>query len=1074
MVSHTTAMAKFARPNTKGALLRDQLFKTLNGLHNIPVIWLQSPAGAGKTTLISSYFESLKIPCLWYQVDEGDGDLASFFYYLQQAVHAIQSGSEQPSHLPLLTSEYQSSLPFFTQRFFEQLFRELGAINRLVFDNYQAVSHKADFHRSIIHGLAAIPPERQVFLISREAPTGDYIRLRANGAMVVLTWDQLRLSLDESRKIAALRCHHPLDEEQMAKLHDCCEGWAAGLVLLLEATRSLNAECLNMSGNAVWDDVFNYFAGEVFEHMAPEIQDLLLKTAYLPKVHALHAARLTGSAEADTLLLSLSRNQYFVTPYSHEDPVYHYHQLFRQFLITETKKRLDGNERTRIRQLSARLMLESGNTEEAAALFIRTNDWTSLSDIILTHAQSLIEQGRQETLLGWIDCLPASDVGQSSWIAYWKGVCMLTADPLSSRNCLATAFEGFKQADDAAGAYLAWAGVIDTFIYVWGDMTLLDRWIEEIQPLLGKYPLPQNQIGAKVTAAMFCALMYRRPQHPDMEFWEESLNRIIQEVQDAHLKIMLSSHLMLYYSWWVGGQEKAAFLVDILKHALEDEKVTHLHYIVWRSMEGTSLWMRNRFQESHQALAEGLALAEETGIHLWDFMLLANMVYWHLCQQKYDEAETYLARMRFVLDSHRDMDISHFHFQSAYARLCRGNLSLALEHINAAIAFAHKSGCLFPYYFYLTGKADILIEAGEYAQADGLLQEAFEFGRQMHSSNLIYQFFWLQALMYYKQGDLANAHQHLRAYLQNSRQNGTVNHAWWRPTVMALLFVEALRQGIEVNHVQRLIREHGMHPPEGIPVPENWPFAIRIFTLGGFSLTVDGKPAATEIKGKSKPLEMLKILAIQNDMYDASLASALWPDADGDAALRSFAITLHRLRKRLGHPEAVILKDRHVSLNRKMCWADVWMLRDLLDRAAKIMGSGGGSPNELMRLTAQLQAAYKGPLLTGEEAYWAEGPRRHLHDRWTYIAKQLGDLLEQENRWGEADQLYEHTLHMDPSAEWACQGAMRCSLHTGCWGKALAAYGRFKQHLDRHYANPPSPQTEALRKQMHRFEKETL
>ncbi len=33
--------------------------------------WISAPAGSGKTTLVASFLEAHKIPCLWYQIDEG-------------------------------------------------------------------------------------------------------------------------------------------------------------------------------------------------------------------------------------------------------------------------------------------------------------------------------------------------------------------------------------------------------------------------------------------------------------------------------------------------------------------------------------------------------------------------------------------------------------------------------------------------------------------------------------------------------------------------------------------------------------------------------------------------------------------------------------------------------------------------------------------------------------------------------------------------------------------------------------------------------------------------------------------
>ncbi|RPI68672.1 MAG: hypothetical protein EHM38_08300, partial [Geobacteraceae bacterium] len=233
MVGRTPAMAKFARRNTKGVLLRENLFKALGNVRSSPILWIQSPAGAGKTTLISSYLESQGIPCLWYQVDESDGDLASFFYYMRQAVLSVQPENKEKSQLSLLTPEYTTSMPLFMRRFFEQLFQEINQERIVVFDNYQAVSDKPLFHKTMVKGLTAIPPGRQVIIVSREAPPSVFARLKANGNMVVLSWEQLRLSLNESKQIAELRGYR-LSEAQMARVYESCEGWAAGLVLFLK------------------------------------------------------------------------------------------------------------------------------------------------------------------------------------------------------------------------------------------------------------------------------------------------------------------------------------------------------------------------------------------------------------------------------------------------------------------------------------------------------------------------------------------------------------------------------------------------------------------------------------------------------------------------------------------------------------------------------------------------------------------------------------------------------------------------------------------------------------------------
>jgi len=82
MTLKTSSLAKLARPVLTRVFPRDRAFDDLDRLRQQPVIWISGPAGCGKTTLASSYIETRRLPCLWYRLDRGDGDSATFFYYL--------------------------------------------------------------------------------------------------------------------------------------------------------------------------------------------------------------------------------------------------------------------------------------------------------------------------------------------------------------------------------------------------------------------------------------------------------------------------------------------------------------------------------------------------------------------------------------------------------------------------------------------------------------------------------------------------------------------------------------------------------------------------------------------------------------------------------------------------------------------------------------------------------------------------------------------------------------------------------------------------------------------------------
>ncbi|MEO8631197.1 MAG: AAA family ATPase, partial [Betaproteobacteria bacterium] len=114
------ALAKLTRPRLYGAVARARLFQLLDQRREHPVVWIAGPPGAGKTTLVASYVSEREIPGIWYQIDSGDSDPATFFYYMGQAAERAIRGKHKP--LPLLTEESLPDLLGFARRYARELF----------------------------------------------------------------------------------------------------------------------------------------------------------------------------------------------------------------------------------------------------------------------------------------------------------------------------------------------------------------------------------------------------------------------------------------------------------------------------------------------------------------------------------------------------------------------------------------------------------------------------------------------------------------------------------------------------------------------------------------------------------------------------------------------------------------------------------------------------------------------------------------------------------------------------------------------------------------------------------------
>ena len=205
-----------------------------------------------------------------------------------------------------------------------------------MFDDYQKVGEQSSFHEAIRDGLSRLPEGIHAFVISRSDPPPLFARKRAHQRMEWVGWKELRLTPEEAKGIARLRGKRRSAGEVLS-LQGHSDGWAAGLVLLLEESAGLAREPRRMKDTPP-EKVFEYFAGEIFTGLGEKAKSFLLKSACLPRMTARMAERITGLRRAGVILSYLNRNNYFTEMHRYAEPVYEYHPLFREFLLSRARE----------------------------------------------------------------------------------------------------------------------------------------------------------------------------------------------------------------------------------------------------------------------------------------------------------------------------------------------------------------------------------------------------------------------------------------------------------------------------------------------------------------------------------------------------------------------------------------------------------------------------------------------------------------------------------------------------------------------------------------------------------------
>ncbi|MBI5406972.1 MAG: hypothetical protein HZA18_04675 [Nitrospirae bacterium] len=1060
MRPNVPVLVKITRPVYSRIFPRKRLFRLVDRALKKPIVWICGPPGSGKTILASSYIEARSLPYLWYRVDSGDADVATFFYYMGLADK--KAAPYRKKGLPLLTPEYMPGLPTFSRRYFEDLYSRMKKPSCIVFDNYHEAPFGSLFHEVIREGMEVIPEGVSIIFISRSEAPPALSRSLVNHSVEMIGWDDLQLTPEESLGIMRLRCKERPSKEVVRDIQSQTKGWAARLALMLERGGKGEGKPGFLKVKTL-DRVFDYFASKVMERLDGDTRSFLLKTSILPHMD-LHLAReLTGVKNSEQILDDLSRRNCFTDKHFYSNPVYQYHPLFREFLLSRARNSFSSAKMRQLQSKAAELLDEHSQFEDAYALFHDSSDWDGITQLVMKHAQALVMQGRGKTLEEWIISIPEDLLNKTPWLLYWIGVCRMPFNPLRSRSHLELALQLFDEQKDATGVFLAWSSIVETFIWAWDDFTPLEHWIEMLYLLLDKYKAtPSQDIEFRVAANMFNAMSHHMPHHPDISLWERRAKKVMRNSPDNNLRILTGTFLFQYYSW-LGDRDRAMMLNDELRPLIQSSEIAPLQQIMWCTQEAIFGWLMDSAEGCLSAVNRGLELAKTSGVHIYDPILYAQGIYGCISMGDYEAASDYLKKINVPALRHIPLYLSHYYFLAAIIALGKGDIRYAIEQGEAALEINGERGMPFAQAITRIALANAYIAIGRYDTAMNHITDAFTIGHSMKSKNLAFMCSVTNAYMCMMNGDEKECLKLVRNAMTIARKNEIVNIFYTRRPVMAGLCARALEAGIEVEHIKKIIKRNNLVPDTPTQHIESWPWPIRIYTLGRFMILIDDSPVKFSRKMPKMTLELLKALIALGgrDVDEEDLTDLLWPDADGDGAHRVFETTLCRLRKLLGFEKAIELRGARLTIDSSHCWIDLWAFERLIGELNKEVNSGYTEKTTL--LFEKAISLYQGGFLAGDEDNpRCASTRERLRDQLTRHICGMGRYLEQSGELKKALDCFKKGLEVDDLHEAFYRQLMVCYQRLGRRAEAISIYNRLKKRFSDSLGIEPAQKTEAI------------
>jgi LuxR family maltose regulon positive regulatory protein len=1059
-VAPTSALlAKLSRPRLFRVLNRERLFAALDAARDQPALWISGPPGAGKTSLAASYLKTRKVPGIWYEVDAGDADPASLFHFLAQAAPGPRG--KRAESLLALSPEYLADLPGFTRRFFRTLYSRLPATAVLVFDNCNAVRADAPFNEILRDALSEVRKNVRLIMISRGDPPATLARAQANGLIARLGWDELRLTPDELRSIVLpIR---DVDETTLALLQSQSGGWAVGLVLMLEHVRARGVLRTTLPSETR-EGTFNYFAEQVFDQLPVSTRELLLRTAFLPRVTAAAAGALTGNADAHAALEGLFRQRLFTDRHAGIEVSFQYHALFGEFLRSRAQATLPPQALHELRAACATLLENSGDHSPAFGLCVENQDWEAATRLILRQARGLVADGRWLTLKASIARLPKDHVAKSPWLTLWLGSALVLVDPPKARQVLARAFDALVAAGDERGQLFAASGIAEAHNIEQVGLADLDRWIRVLERGLarGLAPVPTTE-GLRLHTAFLIAAMLRRPAHAALPGCLREIVGALDHEIPLTARADAVTQLLEYFSF-TGDLGSAKNLVGRVGPLFDQEELPPFRRAGWLVFFSYYAGLAGAYEEGFKALDRLRVIVHDFGMTWFRFYDLLFRTLLHLFGPAPLDAADLVRQLGAVVDSSRAVEAAQYHLARVLLYQALGEPSLAIYHADICLDHVRQTDSPFYNILFATVAAGAFVEAGQEERALEMIQRVRGQAAgtvYMHHEPLMLM---VEAYAHSSRGSAEEARGLLSQALLRGKAEHSAGSFRWLVVGFRRMLALALSAEIEADCARGFIAEFGILP-ESSDV-DHWPWPIRIQTLGGFALKLDGVPVRSARKAQKKPLELLKVLVAQggHEVNAAAIAEMLWPEAEGDAALDALEVTLRRLRKLLGRDEAVRLHEGRLALNEGLCWVDTWAFERAHQRADAVLAGGGAKVTdaELESLAERLLSLFPGHFLAGDdENPWLLACRQRLASRIFRDLSAIGQLWEDRGAPGKAELIYRRGVELDAVSEMLYRRLMSVQSRRGDRAGALATYGRCRRMLQMTLGVEPSTETEA-------------
>lgn len=658
-------------------------------------------------------------------------------------------------------------------------------------------------------------------------------------------------------------------------------------------------------------------------------------------------------------------------------------------------------------------------------------------------------------------------------LARWRGLASFMTEADDALACLGLAWQGFSDQGQPDEARLTAQMALVFCLVDNGAANRTREWLDRATAARADQVCPDPCLWSRLGTVAQVAL--GRPDGPPMataaQWLDEQLRTRDQDLSaDERL---LCALLLLEYRFATGRYDQLMLLVHTVEAPALFLPASGLLRSRWVLMTGYVHHLTGDAFDAEVAWGRALAMAAQHGCHTVQLQARLALIRRMLDGNRLEEAKTQLADIPPHAGPGRVSQLIQVQQQRARLMMlndqparARGLLEDVLRLTDeAAWPESEKSSCL-------GDLAQVLVALDRADEALALLERLVA-ARQGRDEAVFSCLSGLVKAWLWRHTQPAASRLALAAALAAAQQARMQMFFRQLPSMAARLCALALQKQVEPQFVVEVIRNRRLAAPED--ADSNWPWPLWLGLIGGFEWKLDGVVQRSSGKTQQKPLELLRLLACSRNLSlgMTAAAEALWPEAEGGADLSNLDVAIHRLRKLLGDPRLVWVRDNRVGIDSGRASSDVRSRRQCVERIEQLamqptagVGGAASAAEECRQLVARFVAMTTGELLPdAPNAPWLLAERQRFRQDTVRAAMAAAAVLARDPSDEAERGLLAAALSVEPLAEGLVRRLAQSYQRAGQQGDAIRVVEAYLRRL-REAGSIPGASALQLRSQL--------